>query len=134
MEFTKFCNKLYIGCENAYCKFAHHENECRWGSEFAKEDVVFHKPSDAMKECRGLFPNETYGPSFIIHFDEEGDLVDEEPISISLSQMLHVEKEWKPKKMVEAKWKWIHVLRELQDALTKIDTQLATSDKWDKNE
>jgi hypothetical protein len=25
-------------------------------------------------------------------------------------------------------------MRELQDALTKIDTQLATSDKWDKNE
>jgi len=82
------------------------------------EDVAFKKPEDAMKECRIIFPNESYGPSFIIHFDEDGDVADEEPISISLSQMDKVEKEWKEKKINEAKWKWIHVLRKEHQRLT----------------
>jgi len=65
-RFTKYCHKLYSGCDNIDCNYAHCEAELRSTDEYARQGVRF-----------TYVPNDTL-PRFIIPLLTEEDSDDEE--------------------------------------------------------
>lgn len=84
---TKFCKRMFSGCTNPYCPFAHSRATARWTPEYAEEDVVFKKPHGSL----GV-------PRFIVNLDDESesDSEESERPSLSLRQLDGINKRWKP--------------------------------------
>ena len=78
-HFTKYCYKLYSGCFNIDCNFAHCANELRASEEYARKDVKFE-----------YVENDTL-PKFIIRFDDDDD-EDEEDYEAPCLSLSMIEK------------------------------------------
>ena len=65
-NFTKYCHKMYSGCDNIDCNYAHCEAELRSTDEFARQGVRF-----------TYVPNDTL-PRFIIPLQDDSDSDSEE--------------------------------------------------------
>lgn len=89
---TKYCKDCYKGCENAYCTFAHSKQTARWGDEYAREDVRFTDPHDAMSHRRSALPFpssnvlEQFLPRLIVRFEDESDESEESYDELELVQ------------------------------------------------
>ena len=123
-HFTKYCNKLFVGCTNAHCTFAHTPSECRWGVEYAEKDVTFTKPEDANESTRFMLPEASLFPTFVITLpsEEEDDKEEEDdekaPVSMSLGQITEITKAWQNEKLTQARWIWLRTLAREHHRLT----------------
>ena len=78
---TKYCNKLFTGCSNVHCTFAHQPNELEGPESKAWIGVKFKKP--AKDHSLPISP-------FVVHLDSDSDSdsdSDREQPSISLSKL-----------------------------------------------
>ena len=123
-HFTKYCNKLFVGCTNAYCTFAHTPAECRRDDSYATKDVVFVRPDDANTATSFMFPNQSTFPRFVITLDHEDSDEEEDTYtgpSMSLSQVVEITTQWQNQALASARWKWMHTLAKEYHALTMND-------------
>ena len=65
-HFTKMCSRLYVGCFNTFCNYAHSETERVTSAEYAYKNVRFIQPKIE------FYP----GPAFVIELEEEEEEVE----------------------------------------------------------
>ena len=111
---TKYCNKLYVGCMNVECTYAHHPRELECSEVEGMKEVRFIKPHDADPHSRAIVPRMSEVPelSFIVHFDEDEER--KAPV-MSLSEMDRVTHAWRLKKMSDAYWTRQWHIRKVHD-------------------
>jgi hypothetical protein len=122
--FTKYCNKLFVGCTNEHCTFAHHPTELCGPEWDAWTDAKgfptrFVRPDDAEPKSKDLRPKAAL-PFVVRLYGDDSDSTDDEyelP-SISLSQLVKHNEEWKQRKLKEARWARIWHLKKVRHALT----------------
>ena len=127
-ENTKLCCRMFTGCTNPDCSYAHTLNEIRWGLEYGMEDVFFQKPADANMQHSSKYmpePNETYFPRFLISFDDEEEV---EPASLSITQHTEIVNQWQLSKLKDAYWTRLWALQleyqRLSDHMGEMDMDI----------
>lgn len=122
--FTKYCNKLFVGCTNEHCTFAHYPHELCGPEWDAWTDsrgfpTRFVRPDDADLMSKDLRPKASL-PFVVRLYGDDSDSSDEEyePPSISLSQLVKHNEEWKRKKLTDARWARMWHLQKVRHALT----------------
>ena len=97
---TKFCKNMYVGCDNPLCAFSHSDATARWTPEYAMDEVFFKHPSDSLRvgmHARSAVPihGRTFGKPFIVRIPKEDESSsDEEPVSMSLTQLVDEQRRW----------------------------------------
>lgn len=79
-HFTKYCRKLYSGCHNIDCNYAHCANELRASDEYARKEVRF----ETVK-------NDTL-PKFIVRFDSDDEDEDDENYQTPMLSLSMIDK------------------------------------------
>jgi hypothetical protein len=147
-HFTKYCNKLFVGCTNPDCTFAHSASELRgpeWDAWTDKHGFPtrFFRPDDADPTSKDLRPKASV--PFVVRFyeDESSEEDIEQPIFslskkdikqpiFSLSKEIDYTEKWKQRKMVEARWARMWHVAKARHALTDTgerDMDMSDDDK-----
>lgn len=103
---TKFCKRMYVGCTDPFCAFAHSDATARWTPAYAMEDVAFVHPPDSFRmghHARAAVPmhGPHVGKQFIVRLSDDSD-EDKEPVTFSLTEMEREKDAWLRLKQVLA--------------------------------
>lgn len=98
---TKFCKRMYVGCTDPFCAFAHSDATARWTPAYAMEDVAFVHPPDSFRmghHARAAVPmhGPHVGKQFVVRLsdDSEEDEKQDEPVTFSLTEMEREQAAW----------------------------------------
>lgn len=97
---TKFCKRMYVGCTDPFCAFAHSDATARWTPAYAMEDVAFVHPPDSFRmghHARSAVPmhGPHVGKQFVVRLsDDSEEEENEEPMTFSLTEMEREQAAW----------------------------------------
>ena len=107
-HFTKMCSRLYVGCFNTFCNYAHSETERVTSAEYAYKNVRFIQPKIE------FYP----GPAFVIEFEEEEE---EEEVEVKVELKVVAEEVKVEVKVVAEEEKVKEVKKPSSISLSEID-------------
>lgn len=105
-HFTRYCYNVFVGCNDAGCRFAHYPAELRGPESMAEMGVRFKYPT-----ADSCAITKSHQKPFIVRFDDTDDDEEYEQPSISLSEIIKDTAVWRQEKFEQARWNRNWVLK-----------------------